>query len=191
MRRRDPSMQVRAAAAPLQRVAAWVHAWESVLVRQQVQLARKPGIRAVALAVNHLGNGWLYPLIAAALFWTAPVGAVGVLMRSVAAVAAAHLVYPWIKRVVARPRPCELEPDLPPLLRVLDRHSFPSGHCMTATAAAVPICAMHPGLTVVATCGCVLMAWARVAAAHHYPSDTLAGVVLGATMAAPIALLWT
>ena len=33
------------------------------------------------------------------------------------------------------------------------------------------------------------MAWSRIACAHHYPSDVLAGTLLGASIAMPLAVL--
>jgi undecaprenyl-diphosphatase len=38
----------------------------------------------------------------------------------------------------------------------------------------------------------VLVAWARIACAHHYPTDVVAGAALGAAIAVPVSmwLLW-
>ena len=143
---------------------------ELAFVRQQARIGRRALVRPFALALNHLGNGWLYPLLA------------GVLLRR------QPQQHPAIKRFVARPRPCEVDPTMPPLLRVLDRYSFPSGHCMTVTAVALPIAIILPVMAIPAALFCLLLGWARMLAAHHYPSDILAGIALGALAAVPAVL---
>jgi undecaprenyl-diphosphatase len=157
-------------------------------VRRHVRRGRSTLLRALALLLNYLGNGWLYPLLALALLWGYPQGFVPITSSAVLGAGAAHLVYRWLKRRIARPRPCDVHPDLPPLLRPVDRYSFPSGHCMTAMAVAMPLCAALPALLLPAAAACLLIAWARLVAAHHYPSDLLAGFALGAIAATPVLL---
>jgi len=161
---------------------------ELALVRSQARLGRVTWVRPLALALNHLGNGWLYPLLAALLLWLTPRDFLSITLMAGGAAATAHLVYPSLKRFIARIRPCELDPAMPPLLAVLDRYSFPSGHCMTVTAVAIPVVVAVPALTIPAVTGCLLIAWGRLLAAHHYPSDLLAGVALGAVAAIPATL---
>ncbi len=98
-----------------------------------------------------------------------------------------------IKGLVRRPRPLAYNPDprIPDALR-RSRHavrSFPSGHTASAFAAAMfageVYARLHPddparhwvrygGLTVAAATG-----WLRVRAGRHFPTDVLAGAVIG------------
>jgi undecaprenyl-diphosphatase len=112
-----------------------------------------------------------------------PVLAVGLLNALVL-----HSVYPVIKRVVARPRPYQRDATLVPLLPVLDSHSFPSGHAMTMSAVMVPLVLAFPGTIGLAVPAWMLVAWARMASAHHYPSDVAAGTMLGVSVSYPISL---
>ena len=185
----EPSM-TRDTAATMLGLRSRLATWEMAFVRQHVAAARTPGVKTIALVLNHLGNGWLYPLLAGLLWWAHPEVFGAIAAPGGAAAIASHAVYPWIKRAVARDRPCQKDPALPSLLRVLDRYSFPSGHCMTITAVAIPVCAALPQLTAPAALACALVAWARVAAAHHYPTDIVAGIALGAVVSVPITLLW-
>jgi undecaprenyl-diphosphatase len=106
-----------------------------------------------------------------------------VILHAGLAAGAAHAVYPWIKRKIGRPRPFERMPDWHPGIPVLDRYSFPSGHCMTVTAVAIPLAlAYSQWLLPILVLG-LTIAWARMACAHHYPSDLVAGCALGATSA--------
>jgi len=162
---------------------------ELATVRSQAELGRRAVPRAFALALNHLGNGWLYPLLAVALVWHDAGGFIAVAQTALVAAGIAHLLYPMIKHVVARPRPFEADPEMPAMLRPLDRYSFPSGHTMTVTAVAIPVSVVHPELLVPAALACAVIAWARLVAGHHYPSDILAGVALGAMVSLPVALI--
>jgi undecaprenyl-diphosphatase len=52
---------------------------------------------------------------------------------------------------------------------------------MTLAAVAIPVIWVHPQVTPLVLGFGLFLAWARVALGHHYPSDLLVGVILGAT----------
>lgn len=163
--------------------------WREIeLVERVWRGTRRGSVRRLAFVISWLGNGLFYLLCAALLLWLADASArpVGV---AALAVSIGHLVYPWIKLACGRPRPFEIDRALAPLLPPLDRHSFPSGHAMTLTAALVPLLVAWPGAWPVALLVWLAMAWSRIACAHHYPSDVAAGTLLGASIAAPLAML--
>ncbi len=157
---------------------------EIELVDRVWQTTRHAGVRKLAFAISWLGNGSFYVLCAVVL-----IGVGGARPVAVAALAigVVHLVYPWIKLACGRLRPFEIDPGLTPLLATLDRHSFPSGHAMTLTAALVPVLAAWPAAWPLALVAWLVMAWSRVATAHHYPSDIVAGALLGGAVATPLA----
>ena len=171
-----------------QAVAFRLHEWEMAAVRQQVRIGRSTLLRPLAFTLNHLGNGWLYPLLAGALLLGYPHVFLAILLPAGIAAGSSHLIYPWIKRRVARHRPCDRDPNLPRLLRPLDRYSFPSGHCMTVAAIVIPVAAVLPQLAVPSALTCGLVGWARIVAGHHYPSDIVAGIALGAAISLPVTL---
>ena len=108
------------------------------------------------------------------------------------AVALAQAVYAIGKRLVARPRPFATDQTVESLGVPLDQYSFPSGHCMTAAAVCVAIGTAFPLSIPAGIALVVLVGWARIACAHHYPTDVLAGAALGAGIALPVSLvlLW-
>jgi undecaprenyl-diphosphatase len=159
---------------------------ELELVRYLAWMGQSAWIRPFALTLNYLGNGWLYPILAVALLSFFPEHFASLVVSIAVAAASAQAVYPWIKRRVARPRPFEVDPSLVPMLPAMDRYSFPSGHCMTITAVVVPMCWILPTLALPALLICALIAWARIAAAHHYPSDIAGGFALGVVAALPV-----
>jgi undecaprenyl-diphosphatase len=57
---------------------------------------------------------------------------------------------------------------------------------MTLTGVLLPIVLALPAARAPALGLLVAMAWSRMATAHHYPSDVIAGVVIGAALAFPL-----
>ena len=142
--------------------------------------------RALAVNISKLGNGWLYLILVALVFFGRGSAGFRIVLLAGVNAAALHCLYPLIKRRFRRRRPFKLDPRLLPLLETLDEHSFPSGHAMTLSGVLVPVVLQWPSMTtsaIVMVCG---MAWSRVATAHHYPSDILAGAVLGLGVGYPI-----
>lgn len=84
-----------------------------------------------------------------------------------------------VEEMVLPHRPCQVAEDLECLLPVQEWNSFPSGHMMTLTTAMASVLPVCPLLGWVAGPLLGLMAWARMACGHHYPSDVLAGTALG------------
>ena len=100
----------------------------------------------------------------------------GAWLRGTALVAGAHVVSMGVKRVVRRPRPAHVEP----LVRTTGRHSFPSSHATSATAAAVAFGVLGArALPPLAAAMCL----SRLVVGVHYPSDVAAGAALGALTA--------
>jgi membrane-associated phospholipid phosphatase len=100
-------------------------------------------------------------------------------LTAAAGVALAHGASIAVKRVVRRPRPDDARVQV--LVGTPSRLSFPSAHATSTTAAAVLFGALV-GKPLVA----VLvppMAASRLVLGVHYPSDVVAGSVLGAVIA--------
>jgi undecaprenyl-diphosphatase len=136
--------------------------------------------------VSKLGNGWIYLLLLPLVFWGLGRNGWHVVALAAANAALLHCLYPIVKRRFRRKRPFHVDPRLPSLLKTLDEHSFPSGHAMTITGVLAPIVLAWPATTLSAAILVLSMGWSRVATAHHYPSDVVAGVALAAALAFPL-----
>ncbi len=93
--------------------------------------------------------------------------------RAVRVVLAALLANTAVKQVVRRPRPALA--DLPPLAATVSGLSYPSAHAATSFAAAGAL--SLPALPLYAAAGA--MALTRPYLGVHYPSDVVAGALLG------------
>ena len=100
-------------------------------------------------------------------------------LAALVANAVSHLAVQVLKRVVARPRPCDSLGRPLALVALPDPFSFPSGHAAAATAVALTVSLSWPVVAVPAVPLAALVAISRVTLRVHYPGDVLGGVGLG------------
>ncbi len=85
----------------------------------------------------------------------------------------------FLKNVVARPRPFALREGIDLLIAAPRDFSFPSGHSSASFAAAMVLFRNHFRWAVPALLLAILIAFSRLYLYVHYPSDVLAGALLG------------
>lgn len=159
-------------------------------VERIVDYARRRRLIGAARLVTRAGNGWIYPLTSLFLFAARFHSAARCLAAAATSLAIAFLIYPALKRSLARSRPCHDHAQLADTLLPLDRYSFPSGHAMTAAAFSLPIIMAAPAAAVAPiVAGCALVSWSRVALGHHYVSDILGGTTIGGLIGAAVAAI--
>jgi membrane-associated phospholipid phosphatase len=86
-----------------------------------------------------------------------------------------------LKRAFNRPRPAETYPELITAYQNLRVHSFPSGHTYEAFSSATALSLSHPKWYIItpAYIWASSVGYSRLNLGVHYPSDVLAGAVLG------------
>ena len=137
----------------------------------------------LAKALSRTGDGNL-PVITLGVLFSLPKPMYGQIASQIVTLfIIERVVYIISKNSLRRRRPTESEPSFIALVIASDRFSFPSGHTSAATLYAA-IMAMHfPHLAP------LLLVWAtgvgisRVILGVHYPSDILAGALLGVVIA--------
>lgn len=88
-----------------------------------------------------------------------------------------------LKNMVARQRPCWLDPSVGLLVQVPRDFSFPSGHSMVGFEGAVSIFMFNRKWGIPALMLAVLIAFSRLYLFVHFPTDVLAGAALGTVIA--------
>ena len=144
----------------------------------QVNL-RNPIMDLLMPAITTLGNSGLIWIILAGILIIMPkyrkVG-VAVMAGLVLEVICCNLV---LKPLVARIRPCDVNTAVQLLIARPDDFSFPSGHTGASSAAVSAFYASRSRLWMPLLILAVLIAFSRLYLYVHYPSDILAGVVIG------------
>jgi undecaprenyl-diphosphatase len=134
-------------------------------------------------AVSRLGNGvFWYSLM---LVLPTAYGAVGwqASLHMLLSALPALLIYKVLKKTTSRQRPCKVHPRIRQKTAALDQFSFPSGHTLHAVNFTL-VCGHYlPELLLPLGLFSALVALSRPVLGLHYPSDVVAGAVLGALVA--------
>lgn len=91
--------------------------------------------------------------------------------------------YKLLKARTSRPRPYQVHQSIRHFIAPLDRFSFPSGHTLHAVAFSLIAASYYPALAAVLTVFSLLVAASRVVLGLHYPSDVVAGAMIGGGIA--------
>lgn len=162
------------------KIAQWLNRVESAVLRRSgAPSGAAPGRWIIAVTTAAQGSV-LWLVIAAGLAMRAGVSrraAVRGMTAATAASAASHLLG---KALTHRPRP---RAGHLPARRVLPEQpkssSFPSAHAASAAAFATALALESPVLGVMITPVAVVVAYSRVRTWAHWPTDVIAGAVLG------------
>jgi undecaprenyl-diphosphatase len=173
-------------AYPLERIASWD---EAVALRLNRGAGRNRWVCAAFRVVSRLGDGIAWYALMLALLLRFGADAVPAVLHMIAAGLACTALYKLIKSGTVRPRPYQAQPGITLFAAPLDRFSFPSGHTLHAVAFTLVAAAYYPWLAWFAVPFTVLVAASRVMLGLHYPSDVLAGVLIGAAVAGVSSLI--
>ena len=141
---------------------------------------RNPILNSIMIFITSLGNGGMLWIAATVLLMipkkTRKVG----LMSAIALLGSLIINNNLIKNLVQRPRPFRTFPELQIIIPTPSEFSFPSGHTSSSFAAAAVFYRHLPkklGVPSVVLAG--LIGFSRLYVGVHYPTDVLAGVIMG------------
>ena len=162
---------------------------EAVVMRRFSDLRSHGWVSVLFLVASRLGDGPLWWSAGLVLLAFGTANTRWAVLVAAVAVTLSVAVFLVLKRLTGRPRPYEVWSDLPCLALPPDQFSFPSGHTMTAFAVWSAFAATVPGFSPVLLPLAVLIGLSRVFLGLHYPSDVLAGALLGSLVGGGTAAL--
>lgn len=148
-----------------------------------LQELHTPLVDGLMVFITSLGDhGWFWLLMGVLLFSFPRTRLLGGCM--LVSIAAGFLLgNVLLKNMIARQRPCWLEPAVELLVRVPGDYSFPSGHSLVSFEGAVCIFLFNRKWGIPALMLAVLTAFSRLYLFVHFPTDVLAGIVMGTVIA--------
>lgn len=140
--------------------------------------------------VSKLGDGpfWLAMLVGMPIIYGN--AAAPALVRGFLVGTAAFWLYRALKTKTGRARPYVAGRGIIRRLPPLDQFSFPSGHTMHAVSFSVVLAAPFPELALMLYPFALLVALSRMILGLHYPSDVMAGALIGYALAKLSLWLW-
>ena len=160
-----------------------VDALEFRLCERLNRSSRRDSVREVFTIVSRLGDGIAWYLLIILLPVLRGEAAIRPALAMAAAGAVGLTLYKLLKSRLVRERPYITFDRILAGTTPLDRYSFPSGHTLHAVSFTWIATANFPELGWLLIPFVALVAASRVVLGLHYPSDVLAGGVLGAAIA--------
>ena len=141
--------------------------------------ARFPLVRNYFAAVSRLGDGVAWYTLLAVLPLVTGGSAILPCLHMALTGLAGVAIYKFLKQRLVRERPFHSHRGVRALASPLDRYSFPSGHTLHAVSFTVMLAHYEPRLMWLVAPFAASVAVSRVVLGLHYPTDVLAGGILG------------
>lgn len=149
-------------------------------------MARKHSadIAAISRWISRLGDGYCYLLLTLLLIAFEVHHSDKLFSAALAAFAIELPLYLLFKNTIRRNRPADALGGFNAFLAPADKFSFPSGHTAAAFLMATLIASFYPEQTLLGYSIAALIGSSRVLLGVHFPTDIIAGIVLGVGSAA-------
>lgn len=129
--------------------------------------------------ISHSGDGHLYVAIATLVYLQQAVGSLDFVKVGLLAFLIELPCFVTLKALIKRDRPFVQLHDCHFAIQPSDKFSMPSGHTAAAFLMAGLVSHFYVEFSVIAYCWAALIGMSRVVLGVHYPSDILAGALLG------------
>jgi undecaprenyl-diphosphatase len=157
--------------------------WDALLCVKIFNWNGKKFLDRLMLGASKFGNGYVYPVVAVAISIfdnsvMRPLFSAGLMSFLVE-----HSAYKLVKSRIRRLRPSEVLPQIRNLISMPDQFSFPSGHAAGAFMMATLLRHFYPALGIPFYATASVISVSRIYNGVHYPSDVMAGSLLGVASA--------
>ncbi len=167
-----------------------VSPWEATLCLRFNRASHFKIIKAFFKLISRLGDGvFWYSLMSILLIVDGKSALLPVIHMALTGLTCT-LVYKFLKAKTLRPRPYQINHQIIMGTAPLDQFSFPSGHTLHAVAFTIVLLAYYPHLEWLVVSFAALVALSRLVLGLHYPTDVIAGALIGTTIASTSLWMW-
>ena len=166
------------------RLMNWTDSMEAGACLRLNRITRHRGLKLYFTAISRLGNGVLWYSILAAIPLLGGVNLIPLTLHIGSTALIGVAIYKFCKLTLVRERPFVTHEQIVCIGTPLDRGSFPSGHTIHATSFTIMLGTLYPPALWVLVPVAGSIAISRIVLGHHYPSDVLAGAVIGTYLGA-------
>jgi undecaprenyl-diphosphatase len=153
--------------------------WDLVFLNTIFSLNGKRLISSAMPLISYSANGYFYPVMPLVLYLINPRIAESFFLSALLAFAIELPLYKILKHGIKRNRPCDVVSSVHQRVAPADQFSFPSGHTAAAFIIATLLSHFFGILAAPVYIWALLVGFSRIYLGVHYPTDILAGVVIG------------
>lgn len=129
--------------------------------------------------ISKTGDGHIYLLLGLLLWAFEPTKGALFLYTGILAYSLELPLFVILKKLFKRQRPCDIFTNFTAFVKPSDKFSLPSGHTTAAFLMASLLAHFYPAVTIVVYLWACTVGLSRVLLGVHYPSDIVAGALLG------------
>ncbi len=134
----------------------------------------------ISRSISHTADGYLYVVFGLLMLY---LGYQTFFTIAFVAFTTERAIYFFLKNRVRRNRPPDVIPGFKSIIQASDKFSFPSGHTSAAFLMSTLCTLYFPLAGIFLYPWACSVAWSRVMLGVHFPTDTVAGAVLGSSIA--------
>lgn len=161
----------------------WLGTHERSLCMRFNRVGHRHALQSFFAWISWLGDGKFWYWLMAGILLFAGWDAWPVVVQMMATGLAGTAIYKGLKKITERQRPYQAHAQIVCLTAPLDRFSFPSGHTLHAVIFSLVAVAHFPVLAWLVFPFTSLVAVSRLVLGLHYPTDVIAGLLIGASIA--------